>query len=95
MPDVDRECLADRWCRTTIGYLQDAEDGAASLDDLIDHVVEQETNSSALDRETVTYELVHVQFPTLAAYGVVEYDERTETVRYRLHPERMMDGSGP
>ena len=91
MTDGARERLVDGWNRRIIGYLREVEDGTGSLDGLIDHVIEREPNPPAPDRETVAYELVHVHLPTLAEYGVVEFDERTETIRYRSHLGRVID----
>lgn len=93
--DSVHRCLANERRRTVIDYLR-TNDGTASLDDLIDHVVEQETNSPAPDRETVTYELYYAHLPILDDRGVIDFDERTGTVRYRSPPEmeRVIDSEG-
>jgi len=91
--DAAHRCLANERRRTVIDYLRADDDGTASLDDLIDHVIDQETNSPAPNRERVAIDLYHVSLPMLADYGVIDFDERTETVRYRPSPdlERVMD----
>ena len=91
MPKVDFDsvcrCLANERRRTVIASLRDMEAETASLDDLVDHVVEQETNSPAPDRETVAIELYHRHLPMLADHGLVDFDERTKTVSHRTQPE--------
>lgn len=88
MPEFDREFHADEWSQTIIDYLADADDGTASLDALIKHIIDQETNAVAPDRETLTYELVHVCLPRLAENGIVDFNERTQTTKYRPPSER-------
>lgn len=83
MPEFDPEFHTDDWSQTIIDYLADADDRTASLDALIEHIIDHETNAVAPDRETVTYEVVHACLPTLAESGVVTFDERTETITYR------------
>ena len=88
MPAFDREFHGDAWSQTIIDYLANVDDGTASLDALVEHIIDQETDAVAPDRETVTYEVVHVCLPTLAENGVVEYNERTEAIKYRPPAER-------
>lgn len=88
MIDFDREFHADGWAQRIVDYLSDTEGGTASLDTLVEHVIEHDANAVAPDRPTVTYELVHVCLPALADHGVVEFDERTETITYRPSAER-------
>ena len=86
-------CLANERRQTVVAAIRDTEDGTASLDDLVDHVVERETDSPAPDRETVAIELYHRHLPMLADHRVVDFDERTETVAYRAQSEieRLLD----
>ncbi|USZ69120.1 winged helix-turn-helix domain-containing protein [Halorussus salilacus] len=80
--DVLFELLADSQRRELLAYLVDADDGVASFSDLIDRVADAE---DAADRE-VAISIRHAHLPKLADAGVVEYDERSETVRYRGDP---------
>ncbi|NUB91326.1 hypothetical protein HT576_09890 [Haloterrigena sp. SYSU A121-1] len=88
MPEFDREFHTDEWSQTIVDYLADADNGTASLDDLVEHIIEQETHAVAPDREAVSYEVVHVCLPTLAENGVVEFNELTETIEYRTPSAR-------
>lgn len=88
MPEFNREFHGDTWSQTIIDYLVDSDDGTASLDALIEHIIDQEANTVALDRETVTYEVVHACLPMLAESGVVNFNERTKTIKYRPPPAR-------
>ena len=52
-----------------------------SVDDLADRVLARDPD--AVDRDAVLIELHHDILPRLAAAGVVDFDLRTDTVRYR------------
>lgn len=75
------ELLANRQRRRVLGYLVDAADGVATFPDIIDHVVAESGDST--DDERVAINLHHTHLPKLEAENVVEYDDRSETVRYR------------
>lgn len=77
------QCLADERRRHFLGYFQNNEDETASLNDLVDHVIEQRANSPAPNRERVTVDLYHHQLPILADNGVVDFDRQTRRVQYR------------
>ncbi|GAA0238764.1 hypothetical protein ACFFQF_28680 [Haladaptatus pallidirubidus] len=58
---------------------------SASFDDLIDYIVSLDPKRgefSAERRKRVTIGLLHNHLPRLADAGVLEYDQRSETVRY-------------
>lgn len=82
--DAMYRSVTDQRRRTVLSYLRDIEGETASLDELVEHVVDEETNSP--DRESVRVDLYHCQLPLLADTGVVEFDSRSETVRYRSSP---------
>lgn len=44
---------------------------------------------SAETREQIRLELCHVHLPKLKDYGLVEYDHRSETVRYNCPPDAL------
>lgn len=83
MPEADDEFHGNEWSQTIIDYLADSDDGTVSLDALIEHIIDQETNPVAADRVTVSYEVVHVCLPKLEENGVVKFNERTETIKYQ------------
>jgi len=81
------QSVANQRRRTVLTYLREASDDMASLDQLVDHVVDQETHSPGTDRESVTIDLYHCQLPMLDEVGVIDFDSQTETVQYRGNPE--------
>lgn len=87
-------CVADERRRRVLEHLQDVEDGTAAFDQLVDHVVEQESDAETTDRESVIVDLYHVHLPKLADYGVIEYDDCPETVEYVSDPtvESLLEG---
>lgn len=93
VPDEAYRSVADQRRRHVLSYLRDTSTQTAALDDLVDYVVEQETNSPAPDRESVKIDLYHVHLPLLADAGAIDFDSRTETVCYRTKPsvETLLD----
>lgn len=83
--------LADRQRRRILAFLSEKDDRTSEVSDLVDHLVRE-----SLDRRRVTTTLHHVHLPKLADAGVVEYDRRTGTVRYRGDPtvESALDAVG-
>ena len=56
----------------------------ASLVELIDYLVVQEADSvDDLDTDEVAIALYHTHLPKLADVGLIDYDVRSRTVRYR------------
>lgn len=78
-PDDVLTLLADAHRRSIIAYFRSSGSDDATLTDLAAHVCEQSDEHV----EPVTSRLHHVHLPRLADAGVVEYDPRSETVRYR------------
>lgn len=68
------DSLAARRRRLILEYMLTAETERFSLDELVDHVVDEETHSPVPDRETVAASLYHAHVPKLAERGLVEYD---------------------
>lgn len=92
--DLAYRSVADQHRRYILRYLRDTADEVVQLDELVDHVVQEETNSRTPDRESVRIDLYHVHLPLLADAGVIDFDSRTEEVRYRSHSsvETLLDG---
>ena len=84
--DLLFELLADRRRRHILYCLTDQPDGVAEFTDLVDAVVGHEPETDAGDRETIRTGLYHVHLPKLAEAGVIDYDTRSETVRYSRQP---------
>ena len=84
--DLLFELLADRRRRHILQCLTDQPDGVAEFTDLVDAVVGHESETDAGDRETVRTSLYHVHLPKLAEAGVIDYDMRSEAVRYSEQP---------
>lgn len=81
------DALSSERRRHVLSYLRDADDDVAELAELVDWVVTREADRDGDQREAVAISLHHVHVPKLANCGFVEYDARSNTVRYRGHPE--------
>ncbi|WP_276300309.1 DUF7344 domain-containing protein [Halorussus lipolyticus] len=82
--ELDRlfEVLADGHRRRVLAYLADTDDGVAAFSDLVEHVADDSAGEST-DNERLAVSLHHTHLPKLADANVVEYDPRSEVVRYR------------
>ncbi|QLH80126.1 DUF7344 domain-containing protein [Halosimplex pelagicum] len=94
MSDGDRattdelyRCVANQRRRSALVGLRDDEDGAATVGDLVDHVLDRADRSSAPGRESVRLDLYHCHLPMLDDAGVVDFDRETETVRFDGLPD--------
>ena len=72
--------LADRHRRRAISYFPVQGDDVASVDDLITFAHD---GGSRSDRHRLEVLFHHAALPKLADLGLVEYDPRSGTVRYR------------
>ncbi|WP_227378577.1 DUF7344 domain-containing protein [Haladaptatus halobius] len=61
-------------------FLIAKETDTAKLEKLVEHVHEEVDAVTAPEQARIA--LVHKHFPKFADYDVIEYDERSETVRY-------------
>ncbi|WP_225741162.1 DUF7344 domain-containing protein [Halorussus halophilus] len=80
--DVLLEALADQQRRCILEQLVEADDGVATFSELIDRVLATSRGPNG-SRERVATSLHHRHLPKLADAGLVEYDARSETARYR------------
>ncbi|WP_158055397.1 DUF7344 domain-containing protein [Halorussus halophilus] len=73
--------LADARRRQVLHHLYTSEDETATVEDLADSLVTLDCCSS--DSDHVSLRLHHVTLPKLDDAGLVEYDPRSNCVRYR------------
>lgn len=87
-PDTVHSLLSNRRRRWLLEHLTSRSDDVATLDELCEHLVAAEVEMSedyvpsSDHREEIETSLVHIHLPKLSAVGVLEYDDRSETVRY-------------
>lgn len=79
------DALSHRRRRHILSYLHDSPTSVFSFDELVDVVANREAALGEQDRKRVAINLHHVALPKLADSGVLEYDSRGKTVRYRGH----------
>ena len=82
--------LSNRRRRYVCRYLLESEDGTTGFDELVDAVVAREADadgeSDADHRKRVHSDLFHAHVPQLADAGLLDYDRRSDTIRYWGHP---------
>lgn len=80
--------LANQRRRRLLAYLHDKDGDVASFAELTDYLVVGEADSvDDLDTDGVAISLHHTDLPKLADVGLIEYDTRSQTVRYRGYEE--------
>jgi len=77
--------LANGRRRLVLRQLATTDGDVASVDDLVDEIVARA--DLPVDRERVAVALHHGALPHLDEAGLVEYDARSRTVRYRETPQ--------
>lgn len=85
--DAAATVLSDRRRRYVLQYLRESVDGTAQLSELAAHLIERCSDAHDPGREAIR--LHHRILPSLVERGVLEYDSRSEYVRYR--PEEVVD----
>ncbi|WP_331232640.1 DUF7344 domain-containing protein [Natronorarus salvus] len=82
--------LASRSCRYTIYYFLSTSESSASLSKLVTGIQtlagQQSERQVRADDETLETLLLEKIIPQLERLGVIEYDARSETVRYYRRP---------
>lgn len=78
------ELLANCHCRAVLDYLENTDDGRASISELAAYVSQHACAGTSLDQ--VTIRLHHSALPKLADAGLNHYDPETKTVQYIGHP---------
>lgn len=73
--------LANQHCRSVIAYFRNTSDDRASVDDVAAALAQRDH----ADETKIAIQLHHVALPKLDGVGLVDYDERTKTVRYHGH----------
>lgn len=81
------ELLAHHHRRWILRVLSDASDHTATLDGLVEHLIKQETERTGeqLGRDQIEMQLHHIHLPKLTEAGVIEYDTRSQELRYWRH----------
>lgn len=76
--------LADERCRSVFYYFARQSTEVARVDDLADFIRDRDHREA--DGTPTEARLHHVTLPRLAELGVLEYDARSNTARYRGRP---------
>lgn len=73
--------------RYILEYFYETDNDTATLDTLIESVMTQEFDSTPSDREQEELSTIihHVHLPYLQDVGLIEYDERSDRVRFYHH----------
>ncbi len=83
--------LSEKRRRYAVHYLSSTPEGVATLSDLVEQVATWETETSAGDvpedyRRRVEASLHHTHLPKLDDANIIDYDPRSESVRYWGQP---------
>ena len=78
--------IADFRRRKVLRHLMENGDGAITIDELVAGIeddVSPPTGATGDVEERLLIELHHTHLPKLAEAGMIDFDERSETIRYR------------
>lgn len=84
--DEQLQLLANVHRRRVLEYLRRGRRQVASVDELAEHLRSHQGRGSSAtdrDRDRLRIVLVHLYLPQLDEQGVVDWDRRTDEVRYR------------
>lgn len=86
-PDAILSILAHPQRRDVLSVLRAASDHTATLDECVTYVVRQEEKRTGTrpGHDLVEASLHHVHVPKLVDAGIVEYDARSQEMRYWSH----------
>ena len=76
--------LADEHSRQVIRYFHTTADDTATVEELIAYTIQE--GAAGKNRDQLEVAFHHVRLPKLADLGVIEYDTRSQTVRYSGTP---------
>ncbi|WP_227379811.1 helix-turn-helix domain-containing protein [Haladaptatus halobius] len=74
------DLLANRHRRVVLDHLQDGDSDAVTLTELA-AVIQTQVDDVESEQQARTI-LIHNHLPKLADYDIIEYDQRSETVRF-------------
>ncbi|WP_458190784.1 DUF7344 domain-containing protein [Haladaptatus sp. NG-WS-4] len=80
--DACFEIVADQWRRHLLCYFASATSRTATIDELVSKLIQKNSTTATTNERMVRGRLLHTDLPKLAAFGVIDYDQRDETVRY-------------
>lgn len=84
--DLVFDLLSVRRRRYALYHLADQDDGIATFDELVDSIHTREDEGGDDNRLQIQTALQHVHLPRLEDAGILEYDARSDTVRYWEQP---------
>jgi DNA-binding transcriptional ArsR family regulator len=79
--DALLKLLSSEQRRRVLSYLERKASDTTDLETLVDHIHDEVDDVTAPKQARLA--LVHNHLPKLATHGIIEYDQRSETVQYR------------
>lgn len=75
--------LSSQYCRAALSYVRESPESAA----IVDEIAEAIADRRGVETDDVLVRLHHWVLPKLEDAGVVDFERRTDTARYRGRPE--------
>jgi DNA-binding transcriptional ArsR family regulator len=84
-PSLDAifDLLSNEHRRYILYYFHEQPQAVATVDELVTYLLTQFDARAAEDADRLRIQLLYSHLPKLEGHGILEYDERSETVRYR------------
>lgn len=80
--DPPIELLAKQHRRRVLQYLMQTSTDQATIDELVDYLVDNPATGRGTNSEAIRIQLHHADLPKFADLGVIDYDPRSGDVRY-------------
>ncbi|WP_438267381.1 DUF7344 domain-containing protein [Haladaptatus halobius] len=81
--DAIFDLLSNEYRRHILYHFHEQPQAVATVDELVRHLRTQFDARAAGDTDQLRIQLRHSHLPKLESHGILEYNERSETVRYR------------
>ena len=75
--------LSDRYRRQILYYAVEEEHDVLQHSEVVDHLIRWNRDLGEADRDSLRARLHHAALPKLADAGLLDYDTRSKTIRYR------------
>lgn len=75
--------LSNEYRRHILYHFHGQPQAVATVDELVTHLRTQFDARAAADTDRLRIQLLHSHLPRLESHGILEYNERSETIRYQ------------
>ncbi|WP_435156265.1 DUF7344 domain-containing protein [Haladaptatus sp. DFWS20] len=83
IPDQFFTALTNQRRRYILAYLSNETSNSATIQELVEDIAAREHDEKTDSHDDIEITLFHHHLPKLVDFGLIEFDKRTKTIRYR------------